>query len=120
MAQGTVSGLRDHRRNQLEHRFTMGHVDLVFPDELGNPTNPMALTKAQKRLARLIDIKNIRIRDLRHFHATLMLQNGQNPVLVTKRVGHLSVSMPLDLYAHTLVGWQKDAANKFAEAIEQT
>ena len=49
-----------------------------------------------------------------------MLQNGQNPVLVTKRVGHLSVSMPLDLYAHTLVGWQKDAANKFAEAIEQT
>ena len=94
-------------------------LDLVFPDELGHPTNPMALTRALKRLARRIDINSIRIHDLRHFHATLMLQNGQNPVLVSKRLGHSSVSMTLDLYAHALPGWQKQAADKFAQAIEQ-
>ena len=37
------------------------------------------------------------VRSLRHFHASVTLQSGQNPVLVNKRLGHASLSITSDI-----------------------
>ncbi len=58
-------------------------------------------------------------RSLRHFHASVALQTGQNIVVVSKRLGHSNVSITSDIYAHALPGWQKQAADAFAQAIEK-
>ena len=79
----------------------------------------MALTRALNRAAKRVDSKGVKIHDLRHFHASVLLQNGQNPVLVSKRLGHSTVSMTLDIYGHLMPGWQKEAANVFAMAMQQ-
>ena len=52
-------------------------------------------------------------------HASVLLQNGQNPVLVSKRLGHSTVSMTLDIYGHLLPGWQREAAEVFAKVMSQ-
>ena len=78
----------------------------------------MALTRALAHGARVAEVNNVKPHDLRHFHASLLLQSGQNPVLVSKRLGHSSVSMTLDIYGHLMPGWQKEAANVFAKAME--
>ena len=79
----------------------------------------MALTRAFQSLAKRMGLTGIKLHDLRHFHASVMLQHGQNPALVSKRLGHVSVSTTLDIYSHILPGWQKEAANAFAKAMDQ-
>ena len=79
----------------------------------------MALTRALQRAARQADAGHVKLHDLRHFHASLLLQSGQSPVLVSKRLGHSSVSMTLDVYGHLMPGWQKEVAEVFARAMNQ-
>ena len=121
--QATVEVLRQHRVRQMEHRLSLGqaYVDngLVFADELGHRMNPMSLTRAVQTLGKRIGESNLTPHDLRHFHASVLLQSGQSPVIVSKRLGHSSVSMTLDIYSHLLPGWQKVAADAFAKAMEQ-
>ena len=120
---GTIEVLRTHKVRQMEHRLTMAtsYEDsaLVFPNEHGQPLNPMNLTRALGRAAKRIGTEHVKPHDLRHFHASLLLQNGQSPVLVSKRLGHSSVSMTLDIYAHLMPGWQREAAEVFAKAMSQ-
>lgn len=120
---GTAQVLHEHKVRQMEHRLVLGSThednDLVFPDEFGAPLNPMALTRALQRAARQADAGHVKLHDLRHFHASLLLQSGQSPVLVSKRLGHSSVSMTLDVYGHLMPGWQKEAAEVFARAMNQ-
>ena len=56
---------------------------------------------------------------LRHLHATVTLQSGQNPVVVSRRLGRANVSITSDIYAHALPGWQKRAADASAQAMEE-
>lgn len=53
---------------------------------------------------------------LRHTHAILLLQAGVNPKVVSERLGHASVQITLDVYAHVLPDMQRTAV----EAIEKT
>jgi integrase len=118
----TVAVLRAHQGQQLLYRSQLEAVyqnqDLLFPDPTGGPLNPMALTRAFKRLAQRVGVKDGRLHNLRHFHASVMLQSGQSLVLVSKRLGHASVSTTADIYAHIAGGWQKEAARAFAKAME--
>lgn len=47
-------------------------------------------------------VKDIRLHDLRHSHASFLLNNGANILAVSKRLGHATVSQTLDTYAHLL------------------
>jgi len=52
----------------------------------------------------------MRVHDLRHAHATLMLGQGVHPKNVSERLGHASVNITLDIYSHVLPGLQAAAA----------
>ncbi|MEG0564364.1 site-specific integrase, partial [Anaerorhabdus sp.] len=47
-------------------------------------------------------VKKIRIHDLRHSHATILINNGVNIVAVSKRLGHSDINMTLKVYTHLL------------------
>ena len=91
--------------------------ELVFCDGLGGWLNPMKVTRAVQTLGRRIGQPNLTIRSLRHFHASVALQRGTNIVVVSKRLGHANVSITSNIYAHSLPGWQKQAAVDFEEAM---
>ena len=120
---GTVSILRAHLGKQLLRRMELEGVyednSLVFPGPLGQPLNPMALTRAFQAYAKRRGLEGAKPHDLRHFHASVMLQNGQSLLLVSKRLGHASIATTGDIYGHLLPGWQKEAANAFAKAMEE-
>ena len=118
---GTVEVLEEHRRRQGEMRERMGDMfrdrRWVFADELGDPISPKRLYDTVKRYGLRVGHPETTVRSLRHVHAPLMLQGGENPVVVSKRLGHSKVSTTLDIYAHVLPGWQKQAAEAFAKAM---
>ena len=87
---GTTAVLRAHQGTQLLHKWQLGEAyqdyNLVFPDHIGEPLNPMAVTRTFQSLAKKAGLSGIKLHDLRHFHASVMLQQGQSPALVSKRL----------------------------------
>lgn len=53
-----------------------------------------------------------RLYDLRHTCATLLLLAGENPKVVSERLGHASVTLTLDTYSHVLPSMQEASADK--------
>ena len=56
---------------------------------------------------------------LRHLHASILIKEGSSPVMISKRLGHSSPSMTLDIYGHLMPGWQREAAESFASAMRK-
>lgn len=87
---------------------------LVFPGEHGQPLNEHNLVcrhfKAVLKAAGLPE--TIRLYDLRHTCATLMLANGDNPKVVQERLGHTKIMLTLDVYSHVLPTMQEQATVK--------
>jgi integrase len=50
--------------------------------------------------------------DLRHTCATLLLLKGENPKIVSERLGHASIVLTLDTYSHVLPDMQEGAVEK--------
>ena len=118
----TIEVLAQHRRQQAAMREALPGVfadqGKAFTNERGGWVNPQVFYKAVKAYGTKVGYDGMTVRSLRHFHASLMLQTGENIVVVSKRLGHANVSITSDIYAHALPGWQKRAADRFAEAME--
>ena len=54
----------------------------------------------------------IRFHDLRHTAATLLLLAGENPKVVSERLGHASIEITLNTYSHVPPTMQKQAAER--------
>ncbi|MFD4815145.1 tyrosine-type recombinase/integrase [Peribacillus butanolivorans] len=67
--------------------------------------------------SKLAGIKRIRFHDLRHTHATIMLEIGENSKVVSERLGHSNVSITLDKYSHVTQNIQDSSAVNFSKAL---
>ena len=119
---GTTQVLFEHLGEQQEFmkmlRGAYADEGRVFAGHDGGWINPMRLTRAVKHLGGRVGCPSMTVRSLRHFHASVALQAGQNIVVVSKRLGHSNVSITSDIYAHSLPGWQRETADAFAEAMD--
>ncbi len=119
----TAEILKTHRGKQRELAATLGieAPEKLFPraDQV-SWTHPNNARYAVKTLGKKAGCPEITLRSLRHFHTTVTLQAGQSPVVVSKRIGHSSPKITMEVYAHALPGWQQDAAEAFADAMESS
>ena len=60
----------------------------------------------------------IRLHDLRHTHATLLLADGVPVKVVSERLGHASATITLTVYQHVHPGMGREAADCFATLLE--
>jgi len=117
----TVEALRAHRLAQVEERLAFGpgyqDGDLVFAREDGAPLQPDSFSHTFARHAKAAALPAIRFHDLRHTHATLALQAGVHPKVVSERLGHATVSITLDTYSHAIPAMQEEAAERVAALV---
>ncbi len=59
-----------------------------------------ALDKEIKRVAAKAGLPTIRVHDLRHSHASMLIEMGFAPLEIADRLGHESVKTTLDTYSH--------------------
>jgi integrase len=92
----------------------------VFPNSFGKPFHTSNYRARffipVKRLARIN--KDFTFHDLRHTHATLLLQAGVNVKVIQERLGHESVTLTLDTYSHLLPSMQETAVNALEEIFK--
>lgn len=80
-----------------------------------NPMDGVERIKSEKKNN---DIPDIRFHDLRHLQATLLIHAGTNPAVVSKRLGHSSISITLDTYTHSIDEFDRQSANNFENIIK--
>jgi integrase len=107
---------------QLKNKLLFGSVyndlDLVFAQKNGKPFQPTELARNYRKMVNKSGLPYIRFHDLRHTHATLMLQQGIHPKVVSERLGHSTIGITMDTYTHVLPNMQKDAAHQFELLIK--
>jgi len=82
----------------------------VFTDASGMPVDPNRATRAFKKVVSTTGLPKLTIHGLRHTHATILLEQGVNPKVVSERLGHASVATTMDIYSHVLPDMQEKAA----------
>lgn len=99
---GTVAVLRAHRRGQLEARLAWGSawVDSgrVFTREDGSELHPASITDRFQAISASVNLPPIRLHDLRHGAASLMLAAGVDMKIVSETLGHSSLGITADTY----------------------
>lgn len=107
-----VARLKKHKARQLEMRLAAGprwkEHGLVCCRGDGTPIDPSTASARFSKAAEKLRLR-LGFHDLRHTHATLLLQSNVNPKIISERLGHAAVSITLDLYSHILPGMQAPA-----------
>jgi integrase len=118
---GTLAALRTLRTEQARERLLHGEgytdFDLVFCKPDGNPLHPDRTLRKFKDLAAQCKVPVIRLHDMRHTNATLLLETGIHSHVVQERLGHSHVSITLSIYAHITKQMDDEAANRIASLL---
>lgn len=118
-----VDALRQHKSAQLERRLKLGgawkHPDLVFANEIGGFLERQNLLHRHFRPAlKAAGLPvTLRLYDLRHSAASLLLSAGVHPKVASECLGHASITMTLDTYSHVMPDMQRDASDKMEELL---
>jgi integrase len=114
--------LREHRNRQLKDRMKLGSTyvdnDLIYPNRRGGFADLHNIVSRHfKPLLKQTGLPSLRLYDLRHSHATILLAAGEHPKVVQERLGHSSVTLTLDTYSHVIPSMQERAGMRFDDVL---
>jgi site-specific recombinase XerD/predicted RNA-binding Zn-ribbon protein involved in translation (DUF1610 family) len=118
---GTIEVLKGQAARQADERQEWDEAwvetGLVFTVENGEALDPESVSRYWRQAVKKAMLPTIRLHDLRHTHATLALQAGIHPKVVSERLGHATVSITLDTYSHAIPAMQEEAAALIAGLV---
>lgn len=111
-----VAALRRHRKRQLAAPLAAGdawqHSDYIFTSEVGAPVRQDWAKRGFRRTLKAAKLPRMRLYDLRHTAATVSLERGVDLATVSAMLGHSSVQLTGDVYAHPSHDLKRQAAAK--------
>lgn len=117
----TVAVLKRWRAQQARERLAAGEAyedtGYVFVDELGQPYAPNRLSASFEKAQVGFNGPKLTFHGLRHTSATILLAAGVPVHVVSERLGHSTVSITSDIYAHVLERQKTDAAERIGGAL---
>jgi integrase len=122
LSAGSAKALRVHRKRQLEERMQKAGLwqdhDLVFPSSVGTPLSHRNVVRSFKAVLHRAGLpSSIRLYDLRHTCATLLLSRNVHPKYVQELLGHASIALTLDTYSHIIEGMDGGTTDAIDEAL---
>lgn len=104
-----------HSRRTIDLSPSLIEILLVFPasddpeeahvfrsGQTGGPLDPDNIDRVFKRHLTLAGLHEIRLHDLRHTHASLLIAAGVHPKAIQARLGHASITTTLNTYGHLM------------------
>ena len=99
-------GLKDCLKDYIAQCYGLKPDDRLFP------YTKHYLTHEMERGCKLSGVKKIRIHDIRHSHASLLVEMGFSPLLIAERLGHERVQTTMETYSHLYPNKQTEVANR--------
>lgn len=95
-----VQALLDYRALAMKE----GHAgkELVFVSEAGEMLTRNECRSSWERIRKATGKLKVRVHDLRHTNASLLLAAGVHAKVIFERLGHSTISLTLDTYSHVL------------------
>jgi integrase len=121
-SQKATEALKRHGSRQNEERQAAGPLwqdnDLVFPTLTGTTkSGTNLLGRHFKPLLKRAKLPSIRLHDLRHTCATILLMAGKHPKYVQELLGHASINITLDTYSHVIEGMDGGLADAMDDTL---
>ena len=92
--------------NYLSTQPQLSQTDRIFP------FTRFRFERALNRLCKASGVKRIRLHDIRHSHASLLVELGYQPKLIADRLGHEKIQTTLDTYSHLYPNKQREVAER--------
>ncbi len=121
ISKSIIDALKKAKHDYAVNKLKMGRDfydgDYVICQINGKPYKPASMSRKFNQLLKKHDLKHIRLHDLRHTNATLMLTKGISPKVAQVRLGHSDFSTTMNIYSHVLKSMETEAAEKIDDAI---
>ena len=118
---GTVAALQAHRKRQMADRLAWGpawvETGKVFVRENGESLHPARVTDRFHAIVEAAGLPPIRLHDLRHGAASLMLAAGVPMKVVQETLGHSSSTITSDTYSSVFPTVAAEAAEAAAALV---
>jgi integrase len=88
--------------------------------EGGRLDTNISATRALHRCLEEAKLRQIRLHDLRHTFASLLIQNGESLAYVREQMGHSSIKVTVDIYGHLVPRANRQAVNRLPVAELRT
>ncbi|MGE0306173.1 MAG: tyrosine-type recombinase/integrase [Acidimicrobiia bacterium] len=105
------------QRRQQRDGHPIGVHDPIFTNQHGEPVNPESISQLFDRKTLTSGLPRIRLHDLRHTHASLLVAAGEPIKVVSERLGHAHPGFTMATYQHLLPGMGAAAATNFAALL---
>lgn len=117
----TLKELRTERKAEALAKGWKDVPELVFVNEEGNVIHDVNLRKRvfNKALEKA-GMRRIRLHDLRHTFASLLIQNGESLAYVKDQLGHHSIQITVDTYGHLVPGANRQAVDRLDDDLSTT
>ncbi|MFF4114004.1 tyrosine-type recombinase/integrase [Streptomyces sp. NPDC001714] len=121
-----VRALVQHQAQQEQERKVAGKkwqpvpgqpAGLIFTTTTGRVTDPRSLNRMLTILCRDAGVPRVRVHDLRHTCASLLLAQGADARTIMETLGHSTITMTLDTYAHVMNTTLRAAADRMDDAL---
>jgi integrase len=117
-----VRAVKTRRAQQAQERLLAGvewkDSDLAFTNPRGGPLEPITLHRDFKRLLRAAELPTqTRFHDLRHTAASLLLAEGVHLRVIMELLGHSSISLTANTYAHVMPAAMRDVADRMESIL---
>jgi integrase len=115
--ESVVRALKTRRAQQAQERLLAGSEwkdsALAFTNPTGGPLEPITLHRDYKRMLTAAGLPTkVRFHDLRHTAASLLLAEGVHLRVIMELLGHSSISLTANTYAHVMPAAMRDVADK--------
>ncbi|MCZ6944840.1 site-specific integrase [Bacillus mycoides] len=107
----------EYEKEKAGDKYT--DLDLVLPSKYGKPLDSRSIRRSFYNVTEKLGLPRIRFHDLRHTHATLLIQQNVNVKLISERLGHADIGTTLNTYSHVLPDMQRSVAEKLDEVFEK-
>jgi len=116
-----IEELKGHKVRQAKERLKKGEQyennDLVFCTPEGKYIEPRNFHRIHTAILEKAELRHVRIHDLRHTFATILLEAGEDPKTMSELLGHAKVSTTLDIYCHSSIEMKEQTVSKLGGLI---
>ena len=101
----------------LQRRQEFPNTEYVVCQPDGKPYTPDAFSRKFQPFLQRNHLPHIRLHDIRHASATMMIEHGVDIKTVQSRLGHSDISTTLNIYSHMTEKMNRNAADKLDEVL---